>query len=158
MWVMTAEHPFAVPALFQTPGIGWQRETHRSQTKAFQSIEHDLRSNICHQPLSLLTQARNLATNISVDNLSGALEANGTVWQHFLLYMLTGVNLLQRDVLLQLSTQLDLCPILPTCAVITQDEMRVAAVENGQLAQRVGHCLVRSGHLKIETQTWANRT
>lgn len=68
-----------------------------------------------------------------MEKLSGALEANGTALQDCI-YMLTGVNLLQRDVLLQLSTQFNLCPILPTCAIITQDEMRVAAIENGQLA------------------------
>lgn len=66
---------------------------------------------------------------MSIKKLTGALEAKDRVLQDCL-YMLTGVNLLQRDVLLQLSTQTDLCPILPTCAVITQDEMRVAAIEN----------------------------
>lgn len=132
MWVVTAEHPFAVPALFQTPGIGWQRETHRSQT--FQSIQHDFQCNICQYPESMLTpfiSHQNITiSDVSVEKLSGALEANGTTLQDCL-YMLTGVNLLQRDVLLQLSAQFDLCPILPTCAVITEDEMRVAAVENG---------------------------
>lgn len=29
-WEVTAELPFAVPALQTAPGIGWQRETHRS--------------------------------------------------------------------------------------------------------------------------------
>lgn len=86
-------------------------------------------------------------TDISVKELCDALATNGTALQDCM-YILTGVNLLQRDVLLQLSTQFNLCPILPTCTIITQDEMRVAAVENSKLAQGVGHCLVRSGHLK----------
>lgn len=50
---------------------------------------------------------------------------------------LTGVNLLQRDVLLQLPAELHLGAVLPACAVVRQDEVRVAVIENGQLAQGV---------------------
>lgn len=61
---------------------------------------------------------------------------------------LTSVNLLQGDVLLQQSTQFDLRAILPTGAIVSQDEVGVAVVENSQLAQWVCHCLIGSGDLE----------
>lgn len=42
----------------------------------------------------------------------------------------TGVDLLQRDVLLQEPAEFDLRAVLPTGAVVSQDEVRVAAVEH----------------------------
>lgn len=62
----------------------------------------------------------------------------------------TGVDLLQGDVLLQEPAELDLRAVLPAGAVVGQDEVRVAAVEHSQLAERVGHRLVGSGYLETE--------
>lgn len=62
----------------------------------------------------------------------------------------TRVDLLQGDVLLQEPPQLDLGAVLPAGAVVGQDEVRVAAVEHRQLAQRVRHRLVGSGYLETE--------
>lgn len=42
----------------------------------------------------------------------------------------TGVDLLQRDVLLQEPAEFDLRAVLPTGAVVSQDEVRVAGVEH----------------------------
>lgn len=42
----------------------------------------------------------------------------------------TGVDLLQRDVLLQEPAEFDLRAVLPTGAIVSQDEVRVAAVEH----------------------------
>lgn len=50
--------------------------------------------------------------------------------------------------LLQLSAQLHLGAVLPTRAVVGQDEVRVAVVEHGQFVEGVGHGLVRLGHLQ----------
>lgn len=52
--------------------------------------------------------------------------------------------------LLQEPAQLDLGAVLPAGAVVGQDEVRVAAVEHRQLAQRVRHRLVGSGYLETE--------
>lgn len=53
--------------------------------------------------------------------------------------------------LLQESAELDLGTVLPAGAVVSQDEVRVAAVEHSQLAQRVRHRLIGSGYLeKVE--------
>lgn len=49
--------------------------------------------------------------------------------------------------LLQEPTEFDLGAVLPTGAVVSQDEVRVAVVEHSQLAQRVRHCLIGSGYL-----------
>lgn len=54
--------------------------------------------------------------------------------------------------LLQQPTQFDLRAILPTGAVVGQDEVGVAAVEHGQLAQWVCHCLIGSGYLEEEEE------
>lgn len=49
---------------------------------------------------------------------------------------------------LQLSAKPDLSSILPGGPVISQDKVGVAAVQNRQLAEWVGHGLIGSGHLK----------
>lgn len=41
---------------------------------------------------------------------------------------LTGVDLLQSDVLLQLAAEADLCSVLPDGSVVSQDKVGVAAV------------------------------
>lgn len=52
--------------------------------------------------------------------------------------------------LLQQPAQFDLGAVFPTGAVVSQYEVRVAAVEHGQLAQRVRHRLIGSGYLEAE--------
>lgn len=64
---------------------------------------------------------------------------------------LTCVDFLQRDMLLQLPAEANLSAVLSTRPVISKDEVGVAAVQDWQLAERVGHCLIRPGHLKHET-------
>lgn len=62
--------------------------------------------------------------------------------------------------LLQQPTQFDLGAVLPTSAVVGQDEVGVAAVEHGQLAQWVCHCLIGSGYLEEEEENslkWPKR-
>lgn len=54
--------------------------------------------------------------------------------------------------LLQEPPELDLGAVLPTGAVVGQDEVRVAAVEHGQLAQRVRHRLIGSGYLEEQEE------
>lgn len=49
--------------------------------------------------------------------------------------------------LLQEPTEFDLGAVLPTGAVVSQDEVRVAVVEHSQLAQWVCHRLIGSGYL-----------
>lgn len=49
--------------------------------------------------------------------------------------------------LLQLSPELDLCPVLPSGPVVSQDEVRVHAVENGELAHGIRHGLVRPDNI-----------
>lgn len=49
--------------------------------------------------------------------------------------------------LLQQPAELDLRTVLPAGAVVGQDEVGVTAVEHGQFAQWVRHCLVGSGYL-----------
>lgn len=44
--------------------------------------------------------------------------------------------------LLQQPAEFDLRTVLPTGAVVSQDEVGVAVVEHSQLAQRVCHCLI----------------
>lgn len=61
---------------------------------------------------------------------------------------LTCVDLLQRDVFLQLAAKLHLGTVLARGAVVSQDEVRVQAVQHSQLAQRIRHGLVWSDHLK----------
>ncbi len=63
---------------------------------------------------------------------------------------LTRVDLLQGDVLLQQPAEFDLRAVLPTGAVVGQDEVGVAVVEHSQLAQRVGHRLIGPGYLGKE--------
>ena len=53
--------------------------------------------------------------------------------------------------LLQLSAQADLGAVLAAGAVVGQYEVGVAAVQRRQLAERVGHGLVRPGHLSERT-------
>lgn len=60
---------------------------------------------------------------------------------------LTCVDLLKGDVLLELTPQFDLSAVLPRSAVVRQDEVGVEAVEDCQLAHRVGHGLVGAHHL-----------
>ena len=50
--------------------------------------------------------------------------------------------------LLQLPAESDLGAILAAGAVVGQYEVGVAAVQHRQLAERVGHGLVRPGHLQ----------
>lgn len=52
--------------------------------------------------------------------------------------------------LLQQPAEFDLGTVLPTGAVVRQDEVGVTAVEHGQLAQWVRHCLVGSRYLEDE--------
>lgn len=52
--------------------------------------------------------------------------------------------------LLQQPAEFDLRAVLPTGPVVGQDEVGVAVVEHGQLAQRVGHRLIGSGYLETE--------
>lgn len=61
---------------------------------------------------------------------------------------LTCVDLLQGDVLLQQPAKFDLRAILPTGAVVSQDEVGVAVVEHSQLTQWVRHRLIGFGHLE----------
>lgn len=66
---------------------------------------------------------------------------------------LTCVDLLQRDVFLQLPAQSDLRAILSVSAVVSQNEVGMAVVKHRKFAERVGHGLVRSRHLvKAKTQ------
>ena len=71
---------------------------------------------------------------------------------------LTCVDLLQGDVLLQLPPQSDLGAVLAASAVVGQDEVRVAAVQRRQLAEWVGHGLVRPGHLRETHDTGPHQT
>ncbi len=67
---------------------------------------------------------------------------------------LTCVDLLQRDVFLQLPAQSDLRAILSVSAVVSQNEVGMAVVKHRKFAERIGHGLVRSRHLvKAKTQT-----
>lgn len=50
--------------------------------------------------------------------------------------------------LLQQPPQFDLRAVLPTGAVVGQDEVRVAVVEHSQLAQWVGHRLIGFAYLE----------
>lgn len=50
--------------------------------------------------------------------------------------------------LLQLPAEADLGAVLPTGPVISQDEVGVAAVQDRQLAEGVGHGLIGPGHLQ----------
>ncbi len=61
---------------------------------------------------------------------------------------LTGVDLLQGNVLLQLPAESHLSSVLPISPIIGQDEVGVAAVQDCKLAERVGHSLVGTSHLE----------
>lgn len=65
---------------------------------------------------------------------------------------LTCVDLLEGDVLLQLTPQFDLSAVLSRGAVVRQDEVGVEAVEHRQLAHGVGHGLVGAHHLTERAQ------
>ena len=61
---------------------------------------------------------------------------------------LTSVDLLQSDVFLQLPAEAHLGAVLPVRPVVSQEEVGVAAVQNRQLAERVGHGRIGPGHLQ----------
>lgn len=61
---------------------------------------------------------------------------------------LTSIDLLQRDVLLQQSTEFDLRAVLPAGSVVCEDEVGMAVVEHSQLAQWVCHRLIGSCYLE----------
>lgn len=61
---------------------------------------------------------------------------------------LTSIDLLQRDVLLQHSTEFDLRAVLPAGSVVCEDEVGMAVVEHSQLAQWVCHRLIGSCYLE----------
>lgn len=104
------------PCLIRAAGIGWQREAHRPQ-----------RSSPAACPTRLW-----LTVKHTVDVLWYLQSAFG----------LTRVDLLQGDVLLQQPAEFDLRAVLPTGAVVSQDEVGVAVVEHSQLAQGVCHRLI----------------
>lgn len=61
---------------------------------------------------------------------------------------LTCVDLLQSDVLLQLSAKADLGAVLPAGPVVREDKVGVATVQHCQFTEWIGHGLVGSGHLE----------
>lgn len=113
------------PCLIWAPGIGWQREAHRSQRSS---------------PATCPTRPW-----LTLTRYGGWRDAFCYAWSTL---WLTGVDLLQRDVLLQQSAKFDLGPVLPAGAIVGQDEVGVAIVEHSQLAQWVGHRLIGSGYLE----------
>lgn len=58
---------------------------------------------------------------------------------------------------LQLAAESDLGAVLAGGPVVGQDEVGVAAVQDRQLAERVGHGLVGMGHLEGKQSHWSNR-
>lgn len=54
--------------------------------------------------------------------------------------------------LFQQPAEFDLRAVLPTGAVVSQDEVGVAVVKHSQLAQWVCHCLIGSGYLREEEE------
>ena len=61
---------------------------------------------------------------------------------------LTAVDFLQGEVFLQIPPELHLIAVLAHGAVISQNEVRVHAVEGGELAERVAQGLIEAHHLR----------
>lgn len=118
------------PCLIRAPGIGWQREAHRSQRRSPSTCPTKLWLTHSHTPWRM---------QYALYCLQKTLR-------------LTRVDLLQGDVLLQLPTEFDLRAILPAGAIVSQDEVWVAVVEHSQLAQWVRHRLIRSVYLEREEE------